>query len=151
MGKPRPTKKTDALIDRLIEWIESGKTLRTFARSEGINASTIYDWRDEDPALAQRLARARERAAESLEDEILEICDTSSQHPDDVQHRKLQVWGREKRLVWNNPARYGSKTQIGGAADLPPVNIMTDEQRLARINEMLEAAKLRRSLSEKEP
>jgi len=74
-----------------------------------------------------------------LEDEILEIADTPTDLPSDVNHRKLQVYVREKRLVWNNPARYGSKVQLGGAADLPPLE-MSEIERTKRIKQLLAKA-----------
>ena len=74
-----------------------------------------------------------------LEDEIQEIADTPSGLTDDVQHRKLQIYAREKRLVWNNPGRYGSKVQLGGAVGLPPVQL-SDAERATRIKQLLDKA-----------
>jgi len=74
-----------------------------------------------------------------LEDEIQEIADTPSGLTDDVQHRKLQIYAREKRLVWNNPGRYGSKVQLGGAVGLPPVQL-SDAERATRVKQLLDKA-----------
>ena len=138
----RPTKRSPELDTKLVEWLESGKTMRSWCAANDVNATTVYDWIDADPDLSQRVARARRRAEQSIEDEIADIADKPSDHDDDVQHRKLQLWAREKRLVWSNAAKYGTKTQIGGAADLPPLKL-TDEDRAMRIQQLLTVAKQR--------
>lgn len=138
----RPTKRTPELIDHLLLWLADGKTLRAWCREQVIHQSTVYDWIEADEDLSRRVVRAKERGALAIEDEMMEIADTPSTHEDDVQHRKVQLWAREKRLAWNNPAKYGMKTQIGGAADLPPVQLSEDE-RVARIQQLLAIAKQR--------
>ena len=135
----RPTKRTKKLEEELLLWVAEGKTIRAFCREHDINSATIYNWTTVDALLSQRLARAREAGAMMIEDEIQAISDTPTGLPDDVQHRKLQIYAREKRLVWNNPGRYGSKVQVGGAVGLPPVQL-TDVERVTRIQQLLDKA-----------
>ena len=135
----RPSKRTDKLDDELVAWIAEGKTIRAFCREHEVDSSTIYNWMTQDATLSLRVARAREAGAMMLEDEIQEIADTPSGLADDVQHRKLQIYAREKKLVWSNPGRYGSKVQLGGAVGLPPVQL-SDVERATRIKQLLDKA-----------
>jgi len=135
----RPTKRTKKLEEELLLWVSEGKTIRAFCREHKINSATIYNWTTSDARLSQRLACAREVGEMMIEGELQEIADTPTDHRDDVAHRKLQCWAREKRLVWSNPGRYGSKTQIGGAVGLPPVQL-TDTERMTRIQQLIDKA-----------
>ena len=136
----RPTMRTVALDEALLIWVSEAKTIRAFCREHKISPASIYSWVSDDPSFSERLARAKECAAQMLEDEIMDIADTPTDLDQDVHHRKLQCWAREKRLVWNNPGRYGSKVQLGGAADLPAIE-MTDIDRAKRIRQLLDKAK----------
>tara|TARA_R110000824_G_scaffold17278_6_gene70388 strand:- start:3166 stop:3648 length:483 start_codon:yes stop_codon:yes gene_type:complete len=135
----RPTKRTKKLDEELLLWVSEAKTIRSFCREKKIDSATIYSWLGQDALLSQRLAHARDVGALVLEDEIQAIADMPTEHRDDVQHRKLQIYAREKRLVWNNPGRYGSKVQLGGAVGLPPIQL-SDVERATRIKQLLEKA-----------
>lgn len=145
MKKPtgRPTKRSVALVDQMIEWLADGKTLSTFCRRHKISRTTVRNWCIADPLLSDRLARARRDGEEAIEDEIQDIADTRTADDDDVSHRKLQIYAREKRLVWSNVAKYGQKTQVGGAHDLPPLEL-SNAERISRMQKLLEVARQRR-------
>ena len=135
----RPTKRTKKIEEELLLWVSEAKTIRSFCREKKIDSATIYSWLGQDALLSQRLAHARDVGALGREDEIQAIADMPTEQRDDVQHRKLQIYAREKRLVWNNPGRYGSKVQLGGAVGLPPVQL-SDVERATRIKQLLEKA-----------
>ena len=59
--------------------------------------------------------------------------------PDDVQHRKLQLWMREKLLVWQNRARYGAKQQIEQRIE-HTTRALSDTERAIRIKQLLDKA-----------
>lgn len=142
----RPTKRTPELIDELIAHIRAGHTISSFCRkNEGRCSRTrIVDWMANDPALRERVEAAKADACIMIEDEIAEIADTPTAHENDVQHRRLQIFAREKRLIWNRPHKYGSKMQIGGAPDLPPLGeAMTADEKARRVAELLERAQRR--------
>lgn len=92
---------------------------------------TAYNWMDSDPDFAARFARARESAKAFVADEMVEIADTRMEGAtvtvietgtgdekrverrvtteDQVHHRRLRLWAREKLLsIW--------ATAGGGAA-----------------------------------
>jgi hypothetical protein len=66
-----------------------------------------------------------------------------------VQHRKLKVWGMLQLLAKWQPVRYGDKVQIGGAPDLPPVQL-SDDQRLARLRALEEAVSVRKRVEQQQ-
>lgn len=81
---------------------------------------------DADPDFATRFARARERGADAIAQEALEIADTPVEgvrkeiggkdgpkeiYEDMLGHRKLQVETRLKLLAKWFPQKYGDKTE----------------------------------------
>lgn len=135
----RPTKRTKKLDEELLLWVAEGKTIRAFCRDKKISSATLYTWVTSDRQLSERLGRAREAGALMIEDEIMHIADQRDRtDADDVQHRKLQIYAREKRLAWNNPSKYGTKVGIGGAQGLPPV--LTETERVLRLGQLLKKA-----------
>ena len=76
MGRP-PEPVPKAKADEIIEWISQGKPLREYCRIEGNpHWNTVYDWLDKDEGFAVRFARARERGADAIAQEALDIVDT---------------------------------------------------------------------------
>lgn len=76
MGRP-PEPVPKAKADEIIEWISQGKPLREYCRIEGNpHWNTVYDWLDKDEDFAVRFARARERGADAIAQEALDIVDT---------------------------------------------------------------------------
>lgn len=135
----RQLMRSKKLDDELIETIANGETIRHFCREKKLSPQTVYSWLKEDKDLFGRVAHARELGALQHEDEIMEIADRRDRtDADDVQHRKLQIYAREKRLAWNNPSKYGTKVGIGGAQGLPPV--LTETERVLRLGQLLKKA-----------
>ncbi len=130
------SKRSPKLDDELVEWLCEGKTLRAFARHAGISWVTVYNWMNDDPDLSERVARARLIGEEAIVGEMQEIADEGDE--DDVQHRKLKLWMREKRLVWSNPQRYGQKQQIQQTVEHK--NTLSDTERAVRIKQLLAKA-----------
>lgn len=142
-GRGRPkgsTKRTKKLDDALVAWLSNGKTLRKFCEEPNTPTwRTIYNWMLDDQEYSARLARAREAGAQMIEDQIEEIADSRDMNdPDDVQHRKLRIYAREKRLTWNNPEKYGKKQQIEQKVEHV---VLTDTERSVRVQQLLDKAK----------
>lgn len=130
-AQPRPrggqTIRTPALEDAVIEWVSSGKTLRSFCRLPGKpSRRTIDSWREVDPVFDARFARAREDGHDELAEEALEIANTPksgkiiTQGPDGKKtvtedmlgHRRLQIDTITKLLAKWNPKKYGEKVEV---------------------------------------
>ena len=86
---------------------------------------TVYNWINDDPAFAERIARARELGFDAIAEEALEIANTTVEGEtrkitedgvevtvaDMLGHRKLQIETRLKLLAKWSPKRYGERTQ----------------------------------------
>lgn len=153
----RPSKRSPEIEQQLIEWLCEGKTLRSFCRLPGMPAwRTVYEWIAADKELSARVAHARDLGFEALAQEVLQIADDGSNdtYVDDegrvrvdhdvIARSRLRVDARLKLLACWDPRRYGSKVQVGGAPDLPPVVQLSDEDRARRISEILRAAEARK-------
>ena len=128
----RPTIRTEAMIDDILERVTAGEPLAQVLRSEGMpKPSTFYDWLEADAALSGRFARAREFGADAIAVDALRIADTPVEgvrrkvNEDGVEevtedmlgHRKLQVETRLKLLAKWDPKRYGDKLELAGKVD----------------------------------
>jgi hypothetical protein len=153
----RPTVRTPEIVEALLDHLEQGKHVPEFCREHGVSRRSISRWQAADPELSAQIARAREAGTEVLEEEYARVTSEpelvvnvgTEAEPkwvavsDDVQHRKLKAHGLENRMKWNNVKRYGDKMQVGGAADLPPVQ-MSDAERVARARALIEQARKRK-------
>ena len=109
----RPTKKTPEVIERLLEGIADGQTLRALCREEGMpNWRTVYDWIDADAELAARFERAREIGFDAIAEDILTNVDNVVAIGEHIQRSKLQVETRLKLLAKWHPKRYGDKQTV---------------------------------------
>lgn len=110
--RPREYRPED-FIDDLEEWLQSGKFLRAWCRQPGKPCfRTVYNWKSDNPDLDARIARARLEGAEAVVEQMVEIGDArDASDPDDVQHRKLRIYAREKALAKMFPKQYGDKVQ----------------------------------------
>lgn len=136
------------IADEVVQWVSEGKTLRDYCRQPGKpNRRTIDEWRARDREFAQRMWRARDDGYDVIAEEALSIADQPSDHEDDVQHRKLQIWARLQLLAKWDPRRYGDKVQIGGDATGVPL-VISDSERAAKIEAILAAATARLKLEQ---
>lgn len=139
-----------AAAESICARISDGETLRAICRDKAMPAwRTVYGWINAHEDFAARIARARELGFDAIAQEALEIADSplegveSTIKPDGsieerrgdmLGHRKLQIETRLKLLAKWDPKRYGEKVAIGGASDLPPMQMataMTDAQLMA--------------------
>ncbi len=131
---------SEELFNDLLLHLEDGRTLSTFCVERKLGRRTVYDWMKRDPNLAARVEQARRLGCLAIEDEMREIADSRDKSdPDDVQHRKLQLWMREKLLVWHDRARYGAKQQIEQRIE-HTTRALSDIERAVRVKQLLEKA-----------
>lgn len=130
-GRPSDyLKKRDELLRR----IASGRTLTSVCRDEDMpDKSTVWAWLQAHPEFPNLYAAAKEKHADSLADEILDIADQTLQ--DDIldeegnakpnhewiNRSKLRVDARKWLLSKILPKKYGDKVEqtIVGDPDKP--------------------------------
>lgn len=142
MGSKRPTKKTPAIVDEIMDSIADGVPLREICRREGVpNWRTVYAWLDADEEMAARFARAREIGFDAIAEDILQNVDGVKAISEHIQRSKLQVETRLKLLAKWSPKKYGDKQQVEvGNKDgetLKVENKLPDPMVLAAITEAL--------------
>lgn len=75
----RPSSYSAEVVGTICTRLVEGQSLREICRDpEMPNASTVFVWLGKYPDFAEQYARAREAQAEALFDDILEICDDST-------------------------------------------------------------------------
>lgn len=106
--EPVPEDQADAIID----WLSAGRPLAEWARNAGVHVNTIYRWLEKDEVFRGRYARARETAGDAIAERMRILAATPSDHPDDVQHRRLMLDTDKWLLARWYPNRYGDKVGI---------------------------------------
>ena len=134
----RPSSFSVELFEELLLWVGSGRTVSAFCVEHLVARRTVYNWL-RDPEAKAQLARARDLGCEAIEDEMLRIADEGGE--DDVQHRKLRLWMREKLLTWHNPARYGQKREVKHSGAVEHRVELSDQERQIRIQKILAGAR----------
>lgn len=114
------------IIDSILADVCDAKPLHKACKENGITAGTFYNWTLKDPAIVERLARAREVGSSVLFGEMIEIADIDPERggdgkidQGDVANRKLRVWAREQVAKSLNPTL--QKMQLSGDANNPIV------------------------------
>jgi hypothetical protein len=105
---------------------------------------TIYDWRDQDPKFAARLARAREAGYDIIAADCLRIADDDSGDEIETEQggtkfnqefaarSKIRIETRLKLLKCWDPSRYGDKVEF---KDTTPKPQLTREEQLAQLRD----------------
>lgn len=129
-----PLDKREALLAAIM----GGASMRKACRDLALDNATVYADLRADEDFSRQYARACEVRADDMFDEMIEIADTPVRgefrkklkdgteevtEEDMLGHRRLQVDTRKWALARMNPRKYGEKVQVGGAEDLPPVQI----------------------------
>lgn len=115
-------------FNQILLSIEEGNSLRATLKREGMPTSTtFYEWIDNDEQKSLHYARACEKRADAIFEEILDISDDASNdftladigdgiqiekfNSEHVQRSKLRVDARKWMLSKMNPKKYGDKVQ----------------------------------------
>ena len=112
-SKQMASKRSPEIIERLLDGIADGKTLRALCREEGMpNWRTVYDWIEADAELAAQVARARDLGFDAIAEDIFDIADGTRPIGDHVQLSKMRIDTRLKLLACWNPKKYGTKQTV---------------------------------------
>lgn len=132
----RPLKYGPETKSIICALIASGKSLTAICKMDGMpHIDTVFTWMLEDAEFSERYTRARETQADVLADEILDIADEAFKdytvdadgnqvvNQEAIQRSRLRVDARKWIASKLKPKKYGDKLALGGADDLPKLNI----------------------------
>lgn len=140
---PAQSEYTDALGDEICEEVaftEKGLEKLCEQFDHWPSARTIHRWIESNEAFRQKYARARERQADYLAQQIIEIADDGRRDytvdedgheavdHDHIARSRLRVDARKWAASKLAPKKYGDKLGIGGADGLDPVTVQTIER-----------------------
>lgn len=110
-------------MDEICQHVESGGSLHSYVGARGLAYSGVDKWIHDDAERSGRYARAREARADMYFEKVdanteaaTKVCD-----PVKIQGLRLASDNLKWMLARMSPRKYGDKLQVGGAADLPPV------------------------------
>jgi hypothetical protein len=136
----RPSAKLDKLgIEWVCERIACAESMTSIAGSAGVSFGTLSAWLELVP---ERSARAREarRSVARFWDEKAEIEIASAGDPFELSKAKEMASHYRWRASKIAPKDYGDKLAVGGADDLPPIEMakkLTDAERAVRLSRLL--------------
>jgi len=121
----RTASEIEILFRKVLKDIEQGASLRSALKKNApLSSQTFTKWLDNDDSMAKRYARATEKRAEAIFEDILNIADenlkdTYIDHDgiertdhDVIQRAKLRVDARKWVLAKMHPTKYGDKLDV---------------------------------------
>lgn len=119
---PRKSK----IAAKVLEGMRGGLSAFKACKAAGVPQSTFNLWLNNDPALAEEYARAREDLIELIAQEIIDLSDADvGLTPDGkkdwaaIQKHKLQVDTRKWLLSKLAPKKFGEKLELSGDQNSP--------------------------------
>lgn len=108
-------------IAAIIADIESGASVRKACEAIGVGASTFLRWVEED-GISEQYARAMEKRADAVFEEMFDIADGGS---DDVARDRLRVDTRKWCIARMNPKKYSERLDLNhsGAVKVEAVTV----------------------------
>lgn len=110
----------------VLDNMRGGLSAYKSCKAAGVPHSTFLSWVNQDPALADNYARAREDLIELIASEIIELADSDVPETFDgkkdwqaVQKHRLQVDTRKWLLSKLAPRKYGDKLEVSGDEKSP--------------------------------
>ena len=131
-------KRSPALAREICHLIADGSSTRQTAAQLGLNSRFIFDWCDSSPEFSQQYARAKERAADVLADDLVEISDSATVRDAHVARLKVDTrkWIAAKLL----PKKYGDRPNeinVNTQINLATLSIEDQAKLQARRQELL--------------
>lgn len=120
----------DKISPKVLLFMSEGLSCKKACDQAGVPQTTFLGWVNDDTALAERYARAREEMQEAIAQEIMEISDETPAMIVDqngvarydsaaVQHQRLRVDSRKWLLSKVAPKKYGDKLELSGDKEAP--------------------------------
>ena len=108
----RPSVFTQAVADAICERIEAGESLRAICKGETMPGyTTVGRWLDADEGFRAQYARARERQADTLAAEVIEIADAADT-AENAQIARLRCDMRRWYASKLRPKVYGERVEL---------------------------------------
>jgi hypothetical protein len=107
--KKEPTPYSNQKANEILQMIESGMSLVSICALEDMpRISTVYDWIDKMPELADKYARARQRQADTLASMVM----TEAFNANDAQIGRLRIDALKWTASKLAPKKYGDKIEV---------------------------------------
>ncbi len=140
----RPSIYTDALVDRIIERISAGESLRKICDDADMpDCSTVQRWRRDKPEFAKLYILAREEAADAFADRIMTMANELIERREKVTREEIQAvrvaidalkWAASKL----RPSTYGDMTRHAGH-DAGPLTVAVEVDRAIQARKLADA------------
>lgn len=142
-------KFSEAIAETICEMIADGQSLRQIAKTKGMpSPALVCKWlaNEGNAAFREQYARARERQADKLFEECLDIADsqegdviikddgTEMVNHDAIARAKLRVDTRKWMAGKLRPKKYGDKLEIGGDPENPVSHVVRIERMIVDTN-----------------
>lgn len=134
----RPTKKTKAVVDEILERLACGESLRRICDDEGMpDRINVIRWLASDDEFRNQYAQAREMQADALFDEMLDIADDGANDftegkngetvvdHEHVQRSRLRVDTRKFVVARLAPKKYGERQEIEHSGEIKGQVVLT--------------------------
>ena len=144
---PYPAKKSDELIEQVLERLSLGETLTSISRDLKFSTVSWQQWVREDEALALAHAEARAAGADAVADHVLEIVDAPPERHDGKIDNGSISWARNraeyrlKLLGFWQPSKYGNKENENSKKNDKDVPEIDTDELMLRLGERLLASK----------
>ena len=123
------SRRTPELEAEIVARLSKGEPMAVICRDEHMpDRTTVWDWTQADPDLAQRIARAREDGFDAIANRTRATArklsaEDGGDSTGDVQRDKLIIETDLKLLAKWDPKRYGDRTTVVGDKAADPVQV----------------------------
>jgi hypothetical protein len=135
-----PSSYSEAIGNEIVTRLASGQSLHSICKLDHMpHISTIYDWIGKEPSFAEHYGRAREQAAHTLFDQMIDIADDSSKdlledgsaNNAAIARARLQIDTRARVAGKLAPRVYGERIeQLAQTVNVTNNNLTIDAQSL---------------------
>lgn len=110
-----PAETLEAAILRVVDRIGRHELVTAACTAEGVDSTSLYDWRDASDENARRYARARAAQARGLADEVVTVARRKPLDMVDVVQMKLEADALKWYVGKVLPAEFGDRIAVDGA------------------------------------
>lgn len=142
-ARARPTAYTPELFAAICAGLAEGKSLVKVCKAAGMpSRQTVHRWLHDDAGLQESYAAARDDQADYLAEEIVDIADGLTRHPngrkrtpskEEIAAARLQADVRKWYAGKVRPKKWGDKIDVNVDARVSPLESMSDEELDAEI------------------